>query len=399
MPQLLSIEDYHKAAKRRLPRLVFDYVEGGAETEFTVAENRRAFESVTLRPRGGTDPAEVDTRTTVLGTELTMPVLLAPCGMSRIVHVGGDLAGARAASRAGTVFVQSTMSGHPVEEVVAGANGSPVWYQLYRIGPQAWAQRAVERARDAGAAALVVTFDTSTGSLRERDRRSGGMALLGTMNWRVAPKALKLGLHPRWLAGRIRDGVYPHLANVIEEDGSTRVLGRGSGPSGLTWQDLTWVRRVWPGPIVIKGIQTPDDALRAIDEGAAAVIISNHGGRQLDTAEATLRSLPEVADAVGDRCEVMMDGGVRSGTDVLKALSLGARAVLVGRPWVYGLAVGGEAGVDGVLKTFADGVRRNMVLLGAKKVTDLDRTYVRIPTDWLSDPAGLLPAAEHSPSL
>ncbi|MBO0693788.1 MAG: alpha-hydroxy-acid oxidizing protein [Acidimicrobiaceae bacterium] len=388
MPHLLSIEDYHKAAKRRLPRVVYDYVAGGAETEFTVAENRRAFEAVTLRPRGGMDPAGVDIRTTVLGTELSMPILLAPCGMSRIVHVGGDLAGAKAASKAGTIFVQSTMSGHPVEEVVAGANGFPVWYQVYRIGPQAWAQRAIERARDAGVAALVITFDTSGGSMRERDRRSGGMAMLGTINPRLAPKAAKLALHPRWLAGRIRDGLYPHLANVIEDDGSTRILGRGSGgPSGLTWQDLTWVRRVWSGPIVIKGLQTPGDALRAIDEGAAAVVVSNHGGRQLDTAEATLRSLPEIVDAVGDRCEVMMDGGVRSGTDVLKALSLGARAVLVGRPWLYGLAVGGEAGVDAVIRTLSDGVRRNMVLLGAKKVTELDRTYVRVPPDWLSDPA------------
>jgi len=385
MPHLLSIEDYRKAALRRLPRLVSDYVEGGAETEFTVAENRRAYEAVTLRPRGGMDPSGVDIRTTVLGTELSMPILLAPCGMSRIVNPGGDLAGARAASKAGTIFVQSTMSGHPVEEVVAGGNGFPVWYQLYRIGPQAWAQRAVERARDAGAAALVITFDTSGGSLRERDRRSGGMSLLGTLKPSVAPKAAKLALTPRWLVEHVRDGVYPHLANVIEEDGSTRILGRGaSGPSGLTWQDLEWVRRVWPGPIVIKGIQTPGDALRAIEEGAAAVVISNHGGRQLDTAEATLRSLPEVVDAVGDRCEVLVDGGVRSGTDVLKALSLGARAVLVGRPWLYGLAIGGEAGVDGVIKTLSDGVRRNMVLLGAKKVSELDRSYVRVPPDWLA---------------
>jgi isopentenyl diphosphate isomerase/L-lactate dehydrogenase-like FMN-dependent dehydrogenase len=382
MQQRLSIEDYRRAAERRLPRLVFDYMEGGAETESTVRANRGAYEAVSFRPRGAMDPAGVDIGVSVLGAELQMPILLAPCGMARVVHPRGDLAGARAASRAGTVFVQSTMSGHTVEEVVAEAAGAPVWYQLYRVGPVSRVEQAIDRARDAGVAALVVTIDTAGGSLRERDRRSGGLALLGASRLRAAPHFFPLTRSPRWLAERLADGIRPQLPNIIGEDGKPQILGQGVGPVGLTWADLSWVRRRWSGPIVIKGLVTAEDALRSVEEGAAAVVVSNHGGRQLDGAEATLRALPEVVAAVGGTCEVLVDGGVRSGTDVLKAICLGARAVLVGRPWLYGLAASGDAGVEGALKVLADGVRRNLVLLGAPTLAELDRSYVRAPSEW-----------------
>jgi len=382
MRSMLSVEDYRQVARRRLPRLIFDYVDGGAETESTVGGNRRAFESVTLRPRGGMDPTGIDLGVSVLGTDLAIPVLLAPCGMARAVHSSGDLAGARAASRAGTVFVLSTMSGHSIEDVVAAADGAPVWYQLYRVGPRSRVEAAIDRARSAGVAALVVTFDTSVGSLRERDRRNGGLALLGASVLRAAPGFFRLMTSPRWLADHLVHGLRPKLKNVITEDGTPQIIGRGPLTAGLTWEDLPWIRERFGGPIVLKGLLTASDAVRAVDEGAAAIVVSNHGGRQLDTADATLRVLPEIVAAVNGRCEVLLDGGVRSGIDVMKALSLGARAVLIGRPWLFGLAAGGEKGVNAVVEVIVAGLRRNLALLGAKKVTELDVSFVRVPSEW-----------------
>jgi isopentenyl diphosphate isomerase/L-lactate dehydrogenase-like FMN-dependent dehydrogenase len=382
MGALLSVEDYHVLARRKVPSIVLDYVDGGAETEFTVGENRRAFEAVTLRPRGGVDPSGVDTTVTVLGNELSTPILLAPCGMARVVHPGGDLAGARAAARAGTIFIQSTMSGHSVEEVVAGAGGAPVWYQAYRVGTQDQAAHAIERARNAGAQALVVTFDSAVGSLRERDRRSGGLSMLGRSRLKAARHLPKLLRTPGWFAAHLRDGMRPKLMNVVGDDGVPAILGRGPTPAGLSWTDLKWIRELWDGPIVLKGLLTAEDAVRAVDEGAAAIVVSNHGGRQLDTAAATLRVLPGIADAVAGRCEILLDGGVRSGIDALKALSLGARAVLVGRPWLYGLAVGGQSGIESVEQILTAGVRRNMALLGCKKLDELGRQFVYAPNEW-----------------
>jgi len=380
--QRLSVADYQWAAERRLPRLVSDYVDGGAETEATVRGNRRAFTEVRLRPRGAVDPSGVDLKVSVMGGEVSMPVLLAPCGMARVVHPGGDAAAARAAGRAGTIFCLSTMSGHRVEEVVAAAAGAPVWYQLYRVGTHGDAEAALCRARDAGVSAVVVTIDSAVGSLRERDRRNGGLALLGASPWRVSRASLRLLGSPSWLYGRTVDGVYPKLMNALDRDGEPYVLGRNPPPIGLTWEELDLVRRHWQGPIVIKGVLGPEDAVRSVEEGASAIVVSNHGGRQLDTAEATLRVLPEVVAAVEGRCEVLMDGGVRSGIDVIKALSLGAKAVLVGRPWLYGLGADGESGVDGVLAILRDGLQRNLALLGAGSVSTLDARYVRTPADW-----------------
>jgi L-lactate dehydrogenase (cytochrome) len=382
MGALLSVEDYHALAKRKLPSIALDYVDGGAETEFTIGENRRAFETVTLRPHGGVDPVGVDTGVTVLGNELATPILLAPCGMARVVHPGGDLAAARAAAAARTIFIQSTMSGHSVEDVVAGAAGAPVWYQAYRVGTRDQAAHAIERARDAGAQALVVTFDTAVGSLRERDRRSGGLALLGQSHLKAARHLPKLLRTPRWFGAHLIDGIRPKLMNVIGDDGAPAILGRGPSPAGLTWTDLTWIRELWKGPIVLKGLLTAEDAVRAVDEGAAAIVVSNHGGRQLDTAAATLRVLPGIAAAVDGRCEILLDGGVRSGIDALKAISLGARAVLIGRPWLYGLAVAGQSGVEAIEQILTEGVRRNMALLGCRTLDELDRAFVYAPDEW-----------------
>ncbi|MBO0714018.1 MAG: alpha-hydroxy-acid oxidizing protein [Acidimicrobiales bacterium] len=390
MRALLNVDDYRAVAKRRLPRIVFDYIDGGAESERAVQENRRAFETVALRPRGAVRPDVIDLHVSVLGSELSMPVLLAPCGMTRMVHPDGDLAGARAAGKAGTIFVLSAMSGHPMEEVADAATG-PAWYQVYYVGGRESVEAAIERAAKAGYAALAITIDTMVGSLRERDRRNGMAPLLGGLKPSTLPYAVPILAKPRWLASRLRDGrrlghfrdgLQPRLANVIENGGRPRTRGPGLLASSLAWEDLSWVRELWSGPIVIKGVLTGDDGRRAMDEGAAAVIVSNHGGRQLDYAEATLRALPEVVRAVDGRGEVLVDGGVRRGTDVLKALSLGARAVLVGRPWVYALGAAGEQGVSAVLELLRDSMERNMALLGCRAVKELGPDYVRVSAEW-----------------
>jgi isopentenyl diphosphate isomerase/L-lactate dehydrogenase-like FMN-dependent dehydrogenase len=387
---LISIEDYRKAARRRLPRVVFDYIDGGAESESTVRSNLAAFESVTFRPRGGMDPDRVDTSTSLLGNRISMPLILAPCGAARAVNSAGDKAGAMAAAAKGTIFVQSTLSGHSVADVVAAASGSPVWYQAYRVGDRATADRAIARARDAGAQALVVTIDTAVVSLRERDRRTGGMALLGKSKLSAARHGVRLAAHPRWLADRVFDGIYPKLENVLAEDGSPGILGRVPVSRGLTWEDMSWVRKTWgDGPIVIKGVLTPADAKLSLDMGAAGIVVSNHGGRQLDGADATLRVLPEIADFVSKRCAVIVDGGIRSSLDILKALCLGADAVEIGRPWLFGLSVGGQAGVEGVLQLFLDGLARNLALLGASSPKELDLSFARAPESWLNKSADL----------
>lgn len=391
MGVLISVDDYRRAAKRRLPRPVFDYIDGGAEKELTVGENRRAFDAVTFRPRGAVEVGEIDLQVSVLGETLSMPVLLAPCGAATLVHSSGDVAGARAAGRAGTAFVLSTMSGHRVEEVVAAAGGAPVWYQVYRVGGYDDVRRSIDRARDAGVAALVVTIDSAVPSLRERDWRNGGMALLSPNKLRSTPHAGSLMRKPRWFADHMVHGFRPTVMNVTDEHGVPKRFGMAPAVTGLVWRDLSFVRERFDGPIIVKGVLTREDAIRSADEGAAAVIVSNHGGRQLDAADATLRVLPEVAAAVGSRCEVLLDSGARSGIDVMKALSLGAKAVLVGRPWLYGLGARGETGIDGVLELFQEGLRRNLPLLGASKVSDLSRSFVRIPADWLAagEPEGV----------
>lgn len=384
MRRALSLEDYRRVARRKLPRVIFDYVDGGAEAELTMRDNRRAFETVTLRPRGGVDPTGIDLGVTVLGRPLSMPVVLAPCGMAALVHPDGDVAGARAARRAGTAFTQSTMSAHSVEDVMRVADGAPVWYQVYSCGGQASVRAAIERARAAKVDALVVTVDTAVGSLRERDRRNGGAQLVSSSLWRAAPHAVDLLGSPRWLARELARGLPPRLMNVLADDGRPYRLGRSPAPVGLCFSDLSWVRECFDGPLVVKGVLTAEDALRSVDEGAAAVVVSNHGGRQLDGADATLRVLPEVVAAVGDSCEVLVDSGVRSGIDVLKALGLGARAVLIGRAWLYGLGAAGELGIDGVLTMLREGLQRNLALLGAGKLTEVDRRYVRTPPEWYS---------------
>jgi len=377
-PRVVNIEDLRLLARRRLPKVVFDYLEGGAEGEVTLRENRRAFDAVTFRPHHAVSVSSVDLRTAVLGSELAFPVLLAPVGYSRLMHPAGERAAAGAAGAAGVAYILSTMSGHKLEEVKAASSG-PVWYQLYLIGGRDAAEAAIARARAAGYAALVVTIDTPVAGLRERDVRNGVAELLAGSLVAKLPFLPQLLARPAWLASFLRDGGVPALPNVVAPGQGpmplvdvTTALARAA----VTWEDLRWLRDAWHGPIVVKGVLTGDDACRAVDAGAAAVVVSNHGGRQLDGVPASLRVLPEVVTAVGGQAEVLMDGGIRRGSDIVKAICLGARAVLVGRAYAYGLAAAGEAGVTRALDILRADMERTLKLLGCAAISQLDRSFV-----------------------
>ena len=377
-PRVVNIEDLRLLARRRVPKVVFDYLDGGAEGEVTLRHNRQAFDAVTFRPRHAVSMSAVDLRTTVLGSELALPVVLAPVGYSRVMHVAGESAAARAAGTAGTAYILSTMSGHALEDVKAASRGS-VWYQLYLLGGRGVAEAAIQRARTAGYAALVVTIDTAVAGLRERDVRNGTAQLLGGTLRAKLPFLPQLLTHPRWLASFLLGGGVPPLPNVVlPSEGPMRLVDvtTALARAAVTWEDLRWLRDAWPGHIVVKGVLTGDDARRAVDAGAAAVVVSNHGGRQLDGVPASLRALPEVVKAVGDRVEVLLDGGIRRGGDIVKAICLGARAVLVGRAYAYGLAAAGEAGVSRALEILRADLERTLQLLGCPAVTKLERSFV-----------------------
>jgi isopentenyl diphosphate isomerase/L-lactate dehydrogenase-like FMN-dependent dehydrogenase len=383
-PRVVSIEDFRPIARQRVPKSVFDYLDGGAEGEVTLRENCRVFNDVTFRPRHAVALAECGLRTSVLGFDLSLPILLAPVGYSRLMHPGGEVAAARAAGRAGIGYILSTISGHKLEDVRAGSKG-PVFYQLYLMGGRGAAEAAIERARVAGFNALVVTIDTPVSGIRERDYRNGMKELISGGPLEKIPFLPQILSRPGWLISYFLDGGLPGLPNVI-------VPGKGPLPlidvaaalaeSAVTWADLKWIREIWKRPIVVKGVLTADDALRSIDEGAAAISVSNHGGRQLDGVPASLRALPEVVEAVKGRIEVLMDGGVRRGTDVAKAICMGARAVLCGRAYAYGLAAAGEAGVDRAIEILRVDLERTLRLLGCPSVAALDRSYVNVPKSW-----------------
>src|SRR6267154_2131090 len=383
-PHVVSIEDFRPIARQRIPKSVFDYLDGGAEGEVTLRENCRVFNDVTFRPRHAVSLAECSMCTTVLGFKLALPILLAPVGYSRLMHPGGEVAAARAAGRAGIGYILSTISGHKLEDVRAGSTG-PVFYQLYLMGGRGAAEAAIERAKVAGFNALVVTIDTPVSGIRERDYRNGMKELISGGPLEKIPYLPQILSRPGWLVSYFLDGGLPGLPNVI-------VPGKGLLPlidvaaalaeSAVTWADLSWIREIWKGPIIVKGVLTADDARRSIDEGAAAMSVSNHGGRQLDGVPASLRALPEVVEAVKGQIEVLMDGGVRRGTDVAKARCMGALAVLCGRAYAYGLAAAGEAGVDRAIEILRVDLERTLRLLGCPSVEQLDRSYVNVPKSW-----------------
>jgi isopentenyl diphosphate isomerase/L-lactate dehydrogenase-like FMN-dependent dehydrogenase len=371
-------------ARSRVPKPVFDYLDGGAEGEVTLRENCRVFNDVTFRPRHAVAVAGCDLRTQVLGFDLALPFLLAPVGYSRLMHPGGEVAAARAAGKAGTGYILSTISGHKLEDVKAGSTG-PVFYQLYLMGGRGAAEAAIERARVAGFSGLVVTIDTPVSGIRERDYRNGLKELISGGPLEKIPYLAQILSRPGWLMSYLLDGGLPGLPNVIVPGKGQMALvdiNAALAESAVTWADLRWIREIWRGPIVVKGVLTGDDARHAMDEGAAAISVSNHGGRQLDGVPASLRALPEVVEAVKGRIEVLMDGGIRRGPDIVKAICMGARAVLCGRAYAYGLAAAGEAGVDRAIEILRTDLERTLRLLGCASVPELDGSYVNVPKGW-----------------
>ena len=384
-PRVLNIEDLRCVAKRRLPRVVFDYIDGGAEDEWTLRANSRAFEALTLRPRCAVATPVCDLRTTVLGTSLPMPLILAPVGSCRLMYPRGEEAAARAAGAAGIIYTLSTLSGCRLEDVEAASKG-PLWYQLYLVGGRDCALAGIDRARKAGFSALVVTIDTAVAGMRERDLRNGAKELLSGKLRTMLPFVNQVLRKPRWLAAFLADGGLMKFENVVVPGKGPMLYADVTAAleqSVVTWDDLKWIRQAWNGPIVIKGIHTAEDARRAVDVGASALVVSNHGGRQLDRVAPTLQILPEVVATVGDRIEVLLDGGIRRGSDIVKALCLGARAVMAGRAYAYGLGAAGTAGVARAVEILRTDLIRTLKLLGCASVAELDQSYIGVPADWL----------------
>jgi len=373
----VNIADLRRIAGARLPSVVFDYLDGAAEDEATLKDNCQAFKNWIFRPRHGVELKSLDLGITVMEQRLEWPALLAPIGYSALMHPHGEVGVARAAGRAGTGAILSTISGARMEDLAA--TGTPVFMQIYLLAGREAGEATLARAEACGVKGLFLTVDTPVAGLRERDFRNGMNELMGRDVFAKLPYVADLLVHPGWLASYLGGARMTHLQNVVTEEGPlplsdvAKVLSR----SVVTWDDLAWIRRQWKGPIAIKGILTGDDARRACDGGAQAVVVSNHGGRQLDGVAASLDALPEVVRAVGERCEVLMDGGIRRGCDIVKALALGAHAVLIGRGYAYGLAAGGEPGVDRALAILRADLVRTMKLLGCASLVDLDESFLQ----------------------
>ena len=387
LPGVVNIEDLRVLARRRVPRIVFNYIDGGAEAEVTLRRNTRAFEDVSFRPRQAVPVQTCDLRTQVLDSSLSMPVMLAPVGYCRIMHPDGEVAAARAAGEAGTGYILSTVSGYRLEDVKAASAG-PVWFQLYLTGGRAAAEDAMRRAHAVGYTVLVVTIDTTVIGLRERESRDGMEQLLRGSFLSKIPFTPQLFARPRWLLRFLFDGGLPDMPNIVNPDkGVLKVKDAHTALKrvAFNWGDMPWIRAAWKGPIVVKGVLTTEDAQRALDHGAAAVVVSNHGGRQLDGAPATLRILPEIVAAVNGKAEVLLDSGIRRGSDVVKAICLGARAVLCGRAYAYGLAAAGGTGVVRALDILRADLERTLRLLGCASIHELNSSYVDVPRSWRLD--------------
>jgi 4-hydroxymandelate oxidase len=357
MLDILNLESLEALAKEHLDPMLFDYIAGGAGDEWTLRENRDVWSRVQLLPRMLRGVGQRDQRTTVLGTPVSFPVLVPPMGFHGLCHTDAELATARGTAAAKTIFVASTVSNRSLEAIAEASTG-PRWFQLYVYRDKAITKELVERAAAAGYTALCLTVDTPLAGPRERDRR----------NRLRMPGHLGLENFPAAHAER-------HKSGSGNESSLARYIA-DMWDANLTWNDVDWLGSISPLPIVIKGVLAPDDAALAVEHGAAAVIVSNHGGRQLDGVPAPLTVLPHIVDAVEGRVEVLLDGGVRRGTDVLKALALGARAVLVGRPVLWGLTLDGEAGVVAVLEHLRAEIDLAMALAGCPSINDIDPALV-----------------------
>jgi L-lactate dehydrogenase (cytochrome) len=374
-----SVEDYRELARRRLPRQLFDYIDGGAFAEHTLRANREDLRRLQLRQRVLVDVSERRLATTVMGEELAMPVILAPVGFGGMFAPRGEVQAARAAARGGIPFVESTLSICSIDEVAAAVPGS-LWFQLYVMKDRSYAEQLMARAWSAGCTTLILTVDLPVVGKRYRDVRNGISGGLDTLN--RLRRAADIARHPRWVREVALGGRPLTFGNLEQALPQAKVPGDFQNwiaeqfdPS-VTWADLAWIREHWKGKVALKGILDAEDARAALDHGVDAVIVSNHGGRQLDDVPSTIGALPAVARAVDGRCDVLMDGGVRSGLDVVKALALGARACLIGRPWVFASAARGEAGVEHVLRIIREELHVTLALTGVSDVRDLDASVL-----------------------
>ena len=374
----INVEDFRRLARRRLPRAVFDAVEGGAGDEVSLRRNRAAFDRIEFRPRPLADVNKRDLSTTVFGQRTSMPIMLAPTGAGRLARSTAEIAVARAAASADVVYMQSTVAAFPLEDVAAASNGT-LWYQLYLPDNRAELAGLVRRIAAAGYRALAITIDTSILGNRERDTRNR------LMSRPPRPRVVLQGAgKPAWAADFLRGKVdhvrgrlgaaAPDAPTPLSLDETREAITSAS--DCVTWEDVERIRELWDGPLIIKGLMRGDECDRLVAAGVDGVVVSNHGGRQLDGVPATIDVLAEVVDAAAGRLTVFLDGGVRRGNDAAKALALGAAGVFVGRPYLYGLAAAGEAGVVRMIELLREELDRAMALLGAATVADLDRTLV-----------------------
>jgi L-lactate dehydrogenase (cytochrome) len=377
-----SVSDYRELARKRLPRQLFDYVDGGSFGEYTLSANRDDLRDIQLRQRVLRDVSQMSLSTTVMGQELAMPVLLAPIGFGGMMARRGEVQAARAAERAGVVFCESTLSICAIEEV-AQAVERPFWFQLYVMKDRSYAEDLISRVKATGCTTLILTVDLPVIGRRYRDGRNGlggGISAMGQVKRR-----LDFARHPSWVRDVALGGrplTFGNLERALPDAKVPQDFQRwvdGQFDPSVTWDDLEWLRSHWDGKIALKGILDAEDAREAVARGVDAIIVSNHGGRQLDDVPSTIHALPAIVEAVDGRIEVLMDGGIRSGLDVVKALSLGARACLIGRPWVYAVAARGEKGVEHILRIIREEIRVTLGLTGFTNVQELNRSALVDP--------------------
>jgi L-lactate dehydrogenase (cytochrome) len=383
LQRAVTIDDLRTLARRRVPRVIFDYIDGGADAEITLRDNTRRWNDVLFHPRQAVRLPAVDTRTSILGCDLAAPILLAPIGYTRLFHPDTEVGVARAARARGLGYVLTSFSGSRVEDVAAAAG--PLWYQLYLAGGRPVVEATLARASQSGCRVLAVTVDTNTPGMRERDVRNGSATLIGPGIVDKIPFLPQLLGRPRWLAGFLGDRPdVMHYPNIVLPGGPARAADVRTmlAESVCDWSDLAWIRAAWPGHIVLKGVLSADDAKRAVDAGVTGIVVSNHGGRQLDTCLPTAQALPAIVRAVGGQIDVLVDGGIRRGADIVKALCMGAKAVLVGRAYAYGFAAAGTAGVLRAIDILLADVDRTMRLLGCPSTKELDGRYVEVPGEW-----------------
>lgn len=374
MTVITCIEDLRRLAKRRVPRMFYDYVDSGSWTESTYRANEADFQRLEFRQRVAVDITERSTATTMVGQPVSMPVAIAPTGLTGMQYADGEILAARAAKKHGIPFTLSTMSICPIEAVAEGTDRHPFWFQLYVLRDKGFVADLIDRAKAANCSALVVTMDLQVFGQRHKDKING----LSAPPKPTLRNLLNLATKPRWCLGMLGTK-YRHFGNIVghakgvDNIGSLVEWTRDQFDPRLSWQDVEWIKQHWGGKLIVKGILDPEDARLAVQSGADAVIVSNHGGRQLDGASSAISTLPRILDAVGDRIEVHMDGGIRSGQDVLKAVAMGARGTYIGRAMMYGLGAMGEQGVSTALEIIRNELDLSMAFCGKTNIRDVDR--------------------------